>query len=275
MPGWLSNISERSRRVDRPEGSLKHGQTVYVVLDQRRSPDQCRSLLSLSGKRDFIALFAGTPLSPLLEASPWLLDIEVGSEAWHFAKMLCQQRLGWVCQPLPNETLYSTADCLQALFMLDDPHGGKSLINLQQPAAWIALLASAPASIYSHWLNSLHQVATPTPQGQWLVWQTNAPFSATSERWQLSAAMEAALKESQQAWWLSDTTKIPLEELPRNWLERLKKCSGCGIKRGRDLMRLLAAIQHADESIWMQHEDILHDQRLTTKQRVSAMVSLA
>lgn len=274
MPGWLSNISERSRQVECLEGHFKHGQTAYVLLDQRHAVEQCRSLLSLTGKRDFVVLFAGTPLSPLLEASPWLLDLEVGSEAWRYAQTLCQQRLGWVCQGRADQTLLSIANHLGALFVLDDPHGGKSLINLQQPAVYTALLASASNSIYPHWLSPLAQVATPTPQGQWLMWQVKEPTSTTPERWQLTTEMEEALKESQQAWWLSNTTTTPFEELPRNWLERLKKCAGCGIKRGRDLMRLLAVIQHADESMWKQLEDILHDQRLTTAQRVSAMESL-
>lgn len=274
MPGWLSNISERSRQVECLEGHFKHGQTAYVLLDQRHAVEQCRSLLSLTGKRDFVVLFAGTPLSPLLEASPWLLDLEVGSEAWRYAQTLCQQRLGWVCQGRADQTLLSIANHLGALFVLDDPHGGKSLINLQQPAVYTALLASASNSIYPHWLSPLAQVATPTPQGQWLMWQVKEPTSTTPERCQLTTEMEEALKESQQAWWLSNTTTTPLEELPRNWLERLKKCAGCGIKRGRDLMRLLVVIQHADESMWKQLEDILHDQRLTTAQRVSAMESL-
>ncbi|BBI63348.1 hypothetical protein HSBAA_46540 [Vreelandella sulfidaeris] len=52
---------------------------------------------------------------PLLEAGPWLLDIEVGSEAWHCAEKLCQQRLGWVCQPPADQNLQSIADHLRAL----------------------------------------------------------------------------------------------------------------------------------------------------------------
>lgn len=274
MSGWLNQLAERCRPVDNLS-EMEKGQRGFVVLDQRRSPEQCRPLLDMPGKHDFITLFAGTALSSLNDASPWLFEIDTDSEAWRYAQSLCQQRLGWVCQPQADQSLQSSADHLRPLFVMDDPHGGKSLVNLQQPAAWIALLASAPASIYSHWLTPLHQVATPTPQGQWLVWQANVPSSSTPERWQLSAEMETALNESQQAWWLSNATTTPLEELPSNWLERLKKCAECGIKRGRDLMRLLAAIQHADESMWKQLEDILHDQRLTTKQRVSAMESLA
>ena len=85
MPGWLNQLAKRCRAADNLS-EMVTGQRGLVVLDQRRSPEQCRPLLSLAGKRDFVTLFAGTPLSPLLEAGPWLLDIEVGSEAWHCAE---------------------------------------------------------------------------------------------------------------------------------------------------------------------------------------------
>lgn len=269
MPGWLSNISERSCRVDRLEESLKHAQTVYVVLDQRRSPEQCRSLLSLSGKRDFLGLFAGTPLSPLLEASPWLLDIDVGSEAWRYAEKLCQQRLGWVCQPQVEQTLQTVANHLRSLFVMDDSHGGKSLINLQQPAVWTALLASAPANTYSHWSSPLNRLATSTPQGQWLIWQAEEPTSPAPDHWQLTADMEAALKESQQAWWMSEHTKEMLSTLPDQWIKRISKCTQYGITKGRHLARLLPAIQQADEGSWQRIEDTLSVPRLSAKQRMA------
>lgn len=268
MPGWLSLLEERCDPADNLAGMVT-GQRGFVVLDQRRSPEQCRPLLSLTGKRDFVTLFAGTPLSPLLDSSPWLLDIEVGSEAWHYAEKLCQQRLGWVCQPQAEQTLQTVANHLRPLFVMDDPHGGKSLVNLQQPAAWIALLASAPASIYSHWLTPLHQVATPTPQGQWSIWQADAPTSPAPDRWQITADMESALNESQQAWWLSEHTKEMLSTLPDQWVKRISKCTQYGITKGRHLARLLPAIQQADEDSWQRIEDTLSVPRLSAKQRMT------
>lgn len=268
MPGWLNQLAERGCAADNLS-EIVTGQRGFVVLDQRRSPEQCRPLLSLTGKRDFVTLFAGTPLSPLLDASPWLLDIEVGSEAWHCAEKLCQQRLGWVCQPQADQALHSIADHLRALFVLDDPHGGKSLINLQQPAAWTALLASAPASVYSHWLSPLNRVAITTPQGLWSIWKADTPTSPAPDRWQLTADMEAALKESQQAWWLSEHTKEMLSTLPDQWIKRISKCTQYGITKGRHLARLLPAIQQADEDSWQRIEDTLSVPRLTAKQRVT------
>ncbi|MCW4152598.1 DUF4123 domain-containing protein [Halomonas sp. 18H] len=268
MSSWLNQLAERCYPADNLAGMVT-GQRGFVVLDQRHSPEQGRPLLSLPGKRDFATLFAGTSLSPLLEASPWLLDVEVGSEAWHYAEKLCQQRLGWVCQPPADQTLQSIADHLRALFVMDDPHGGKSLINLQQPAAWTALLASAPASVYSHWLNPLGQVATPTPQGQWSIWQADAPASPAPERWQLTADMEAALNESQQAWWLSEHTEEKLSTLPDQWVKRISKCAQYGITKGRHLARLLPAIQQADEGSWHRIEYTLSVPRLSAKQRMT------
>jgi hypothetical protein len=268
MPGWLNQLTERCRLADNLS-ELADGRRGFVVLDQRRSPEQCRPVLGLPGKRDFVTLFAGTPLSPLLEASPWLLDIEVGSQAWHYAEKLCQQRLGWVLRPQTEQTLQTVANHLRPLFVMDDSHGGKSLINLQQPAVLTALLASAPASVYSHWLNPLDRVATPTPQGQWFIWQADAPTSPAPEQWQLTANIEAALKESQHAWWLSEHTKEMLSTLPDQWVKRISKCTQYGITKGRHLARLLPAIQQADEDSWQRIEDTLSVPRLSAKQRMT------
>lgn len=272
MPGWLNQLAERCRAADKLS-EMVTGQRGFVVLDQRRSPEQCRPLLSLPGKRDFITLFAGTPLSPLLEASPWLLDVEVGSEAWHCAEKLCQQRLGWICQPAADQALHSIADHLRPLFVLDDPHGGKSLINLQQPAVWTALLASAPASVYSHWLIPLDRVAIPTPQGQWSIWQADAPTSPAPERWQLTADMEAALEESQQAWWLSRMTKIPLASLPDTWLARMVAAMQAGISRSDHLKRLLPIITDEGDTLNVQIDDILNNS-LPSRQKVQQLERL-
>lgn len=269
MSGWLNQLEERCRLEASLSASLSADQIGYVVLDQRRSTDQCRSLLDQPGRRDFITLFAGTSLSRLNDASPWLLEIEVGSDAWQCAETLCQQRLGWMCQPPAAQTLQTVANHLRPLFVMDDPHGGQSLINLQQPAVWTALLASAPANIYSHWLSPLSQVATPSPQGQWFIWQADEPTSPAPERWQLTAEMEAALKESQQAWWLSEHTEENLATLPDQWVKRLGKCAQYDITKGRHLARLLPAIRQADKESWHRIEHILRNPKLSAKQRIT------
>ncbi|WP_386079389.1 DUF4123 domain-containing protein [Vreelandella sp. F11] len=272
MSGWLNQLAERCRPVDNLS-EMEKGQRGFVVLDQRRSPEQCRPFLDIPGKHDFITLFAGTALSSLNDASPWLFELDTDSEAWRYAQSLCQQRLGWVFQPQADQSLQSSADHLRPLFVMDDPHGGKSLVNFQQPAAWIALLASAPASIYSHWLPPLHQVATPTPQGQWLVWQANVPSSSTPERWQLSAEMETALNESQQAWWLSRMTKTPLASLPNAWLARMKTAMQAGISRSDHLKRLLPIITDEGERLHIQIDDILNTP-LSSRQKVQQLERL-
>ncbi|RRR30428.1 DUF4123 domain-containing protein, partial [Schaalia georgiae] len=92
MSRWLSQLAERTRHAQTLTGNLTAGQTAYMVLDQRRAPEQSRTLLACEGKRDFTSLFAGTALSPLLGASPWLLELSVGSAAWRHAQTLCHQR---------------------------------------------------------------------------------------------------------------------------------------------------------------------------------------
>ena len=273
MSGWLSQLAERSKSVDSLAG-LAVDKCVYVVLDQRRAPEQCRSILGLTGQQEFMTLFAGTPLSPLLEASPWLVEIDAGSEAWHYAETLCQKRLGWVCLPRSGQTLQSLADHLRSLFVLADSHGGKSLINLQQPAAWMALLASAPLSVYDHWMSPFQLVATPTPQGQWLVWQAQTEMSNASDEAHLTNKMEAALKESQQAWWLSEHSSEDLATLPYQWMERLSICVNTGITKGRYLIRLLPIIQQADEVGWQRVEQLLSESRLVGIQRIKAVEKL-
>ncbi|RUR55864.1 DUF4123 domain-containing protein [Vreelandella populi] len=257
MSGWLSQLAERSKSVDSLAG-LAVGKCAYAVLDQRRAPEQCRSILGLTGQQEFMTLFAGTSLSPLLEASPWLVEIDAGSEAWHYAEALCQKRLGWVCLPSAGQTLQSLADHLRLLFVLADPHGGKSLINLQQPAAWMALLASAPLSVYDHWLSLFQLVATPTPQGQWLVWQAGAETSNTSDEGHLTNEMEAALKESQQAWWLSRMTNMPIGCVRTPWLNKLKVLMEAGITRSDHLKRLLPIMTSEREVLGTQIKEALN-----------------
>ncbi|KPQ23759.1 MAG: protein of unknown function containing DUF4123 domain [Halomonas sp. HL-48] len=272
MSGWLNQLTERCYPADNLSGRVT-GQRGFVVLDQRRAPEQCWPLLDMPGKYNFITLFAGTTLAPLNDASPWLFEIEPSSDAWHYAEKLCQQRLGWVCQPQTDQCLQSFADHLRALFVLNDSLGGKSLINLQQPAVWTALLASAPVSVYSHWLSPLHQVATPTPQGQWLIWQADKPTSLASDRWQLNPEMEAALHESQQAWWLSRMTKTPLASLPNTWLARMVAAMQAGISRSDHLKRLLPIITDEGGKLNVQINDILNTS-LPSRQKVQQLERL-
>lgn len=269
MPGWLNGIAERSQVIDNLP-ALTTGKHGFFVLNQRRSPEQCRSILGLSGTQDFLTLFAGTALSPLLEASPWLLQIDQGSEAWHYAEALCQKRLGWVCLPASDQTLQSLADHLRPLFVLADPHGGKSLINLQQPAAWMALLASAPLSVYDHWMSTFQLVATPTPQGQWLVWQAQTETSNASDEGRLTNEMEAALKESQQAWWLSRMTNMPVSHVRASWLIKMKIIMEAGITRSDHLKRLLPVITGECEALSTQIEDVLN-KSIPSRQKVQQL----
>lgn len=269
MSGWLSQLAERSNGVDSLAG-LVADKSGYVVLDQRRAPEQCRSILGLTGQQEFMTLFAGTPLSQLLEASPWLVEIDVGSEAWHYAEALCQKRLGWVCLPSAGQTLQSLADHLRLLFVLADPHGGKSLINLQQPAAWMALLASAPLSIYNHWLSPFQLVATPTPQGQWLVWQAQTETFSASYEEHLTNKMEVALKESQQAWWLSRMTNRPFSDVRASWLIKMKILMEAGITRSDHLKRLLPVIAGECEAFSTQIEGVLN-KPIPSRQKVQQL----
>lgn len=269
MSGWLSQLAERSKSVDNLAG-LAVGKCAYAVLDQRRAPEQCRSILGLTGQQEFMSLFAGTSLSPLLEASPWLVEIDAGSEAWHYAEALSQKRLGWVCLPRSGQTLQSLADYLRPLFVLADPHGGKSLINLQQPAAWMALLASSPLSVYDYWMSTFQLVATPTPQGQWLVWQAQTETSNASDEGHLTNEMEAALKESQQAWWLSRMTNMPVSHVRASWLIKMKIIMEAGITRSDHLKRLLPVITGDCEALSTQIEDVLNNS-IPSRQKVQQL----
>lgn len=269
MSGWLNQLAERSRNAE----SLSNRATVkrgYVLLDQRRAPEQCRAILGRDGQQDFLTLFAGTPLSPLIEASPWLVEVDVGSSAWHDAEALCQKRLGWLCLPQPDQTLQSLADHLRLLFVLADPHGGKSLINLQQPAVWMALLASAPTSVYEHVMSPFQLVATSTPQGQWLVWQARTETSSTHDAGHLTNEMEAALKESQQVWWLSRMTNRPFNDVRASWLKKMDMLMGAGITRSDHLKRLLRVVTGESEVLGTQIEDVLN-KPIPSRQKVQQL----
>lgn len=273
MSGWLSQLAERTRNAETLTSSLTASQAAYMVFDRRHAPEQSRTLLSCEGKRDFTSLFAGTSLSALMDASPWLLELSVGSAAWRYAQTLCHQRLGWMCQPAADQTLLSLANYLQTLFVLEDSRGGKTLINLQQPTVWSALLASAPATCYAQCTALLGQIATPTPQGQWLIWQSVTSDEPATPTWTLTADMEAALKESQQAWWLSRMTETPLTSLPTVWLARLKTMVHAGISRSDHLKRLLPLMTDESDRLHAPLDNILNT-HLPSRQKVQQLERL-
>ncbi|MGR2740813.1 DUF4123 domain-containing protein [Billgrantia sp. Q4P2] len=242
MPGWLTRIGERSQRVDTLASGFAAHRSAYLVLDQRRAPERCAALVGQPGWHDFLTLFAGTPLAPLLEASPWLIELRMGSQAWQAATALCQeQRIGWAFQPAQDARLDGLADHLRQLFVLDDPHGGQSLVNVQDPTAWTAMLAAGSATAYAQLIGPLGKVVTPTPLPHWQAWQP-AEATGDAEALSLSHELEQALKESPRAWWLSRATDTPLQALPPEWLVRLGRLEAVGIKQAHHLQRLLPLI---------------------------------
>lgn len=243
MPGWLTRIGERSQRVDTLASGFAAHRPAYLVLDQRRAPERCAALVGQPGWHDYLTLFAGTSLAPLLEASPWLIELSIGSQAWQAAAALCQeQRIGWAFQSAQDARLDDLADHLRRLFVLDDPHGGQSLVNLQDPAAWTALLAASSDTAYAQLIGPLGQVVTPMPLPHWQAWQfIEAPGDAEAPP--LTHELEQALKEIPRAWWLSRATETPLSALPSAWLERLGRLEAAGIKQAHYHQRLLPRVQ--------------------------------
>ncbi|MFY0989245.1 DUF4123 domain-containing protein [Halomonas sp. C05BenzN] len=271
MPGWLTRIGERSRRVDAVAAGFEAQHPVYVVLDQRRDSERCAALVGQPGWHDFLTLFAGTPLAPLIEASPWLLELTLGSEAWQAAEALCrEQRIGWAFQPTQGARLDALADHMRRLFVLDDPLGGQSLVNVQDPTACTALLAAGSDTAYAHCIGPLGRVSTPTPQGHWQAWQP-AAHQGDAKAPPLTHELERALKEIQRAWWLSQATDLPLQELPDEWLERLTQLAEADIAGWRDRKRLLPLVRHADAAMWRQAQAILFDTSLTVRQKISEL----
>lgn len=273
MPGWLTRIGERSQRVDTLAGGFAAHRSAYLVLDQRRAPERCAALVGKPGWHDYLTLFAGTPLDPLIEASPWLVELKLGSEAWQAAAALCQeQRFGWAFQPAQDARLDDLADHLRRLFVLDDPHGGQSLVNLQDAAAWTALLAAASDTAYAQLVAPLGQVVTPTPLSHWQAWQP-VEAAGEAEALSLSHKLEQALKESPRAWWLSRAIDTPLQALPPEWLVRLGRLEAVGIKQAHHLQRLLPLICQDSEYFSQPIEQELHADRPARK-KVQVLESL-
>lgn len=273
MSGWLTRIGERSQRVEALSGCFAAQRPAYLVLDQRRAPERCAALVGQPGWHDFLTLFAGTSLAPLIEASPWLVELKLGSQAWQAAAALCQeQRCGWAFQPAQDARLDDLADHLRRLFVLDDPHGGQSLVNLQDPTAWTALLAAGSDTAYAQLIGPLGQVVTPTPLPHWQAWQP-AEATGDAEALSLSHELEQALKESPRAWWLSSATETPLQELPEAWLQRLGRLKTEGIKQAHHLQRLLPLICQESEHFSQPVEQGLRAD-LPTRKKVQVLESL-
>lgn len=275
MSGWLSRLPERTRGSGELAAWVDPRRPAYLVLDPRRAPEACAALVGQPGWRDYLTLFAGTPLAPLLEASPWLVELEVGSEAWQALDALCTgERRGWAFQPAHATPLNDLADHLRRFFVLDDPHGGQSLVNIQDPAAWTALLAAGSDTAYAQFSGPLGQVVTPTPQRHWLAWQP-ADSPGNADALPLTQELELALKESARAWWLSQATETPLPALPPEWLERLIRLATGGITHGRDKTRLLPLICQASDATWRDAQAILVDPSLTAVQKIGELERLS
>lgn len=278
MPEWLNRLAERGASVENLDAWRAPDRPCYVILDQHRAPVVSRQVLYAEGYRECQPLFAGTSLEPLMEDSPWCLIVAPGSVAWRLATTLCaEQRLGWVCQPPSGSPADVVLDVMQPRFILQDSHGGRSLVNLQDPAVWTALLGSVGDSALAAWLSPLGRVATPTPQGSWWGWCDVPP--ADTLPLVMSVRMEQAMRQSPRAWWLSQATRTPLPTLPPLWLERLLRLIEAGISKPRHLERLLPPITQepipGEEDWWMRPatQDTLH-MALPPSQKVDALARL-
>ncbi|CBV42811.1 DUF4123 domain-containing protein [Halomonas elongata] len=253
MSGWLARLPERARVSGEPEAWLAPDRPIMLVLDQRRATEACRELLGHEGTQEHVPLFAATPLSPLLEASPWCVRLEADSDAWRVGEALCRERrLGWCCQPSSTVTFSDLVEHLRGLFVWADPQGGQSLINLQDPVALTALLGSAELVMLARMLAPLGELSTPTPQGHWQVWQSIESREAPDTPLRLTPDMEAALKVAPQAWFLAERLGVRLDEVDATCLEGLAMLNRHGITRARHLESLLPYVQRAE---WREREE--------------------
>ncbi|MCK2184374.1 DUF4123 domain-containing protein [Halomonas getboli] len=253
MPGWLARLPERAYLSGEPEAWLSPERSLVMVLDQRRASEASGALLGHEGIHEHVPLFAATPLAPLQEAGPWAVLLEPGSDAWCVGEALCRERrLGWCCQPLPTTDIAELIAHLQDLFVWADPHGGQSLVNLQDPAALTALLASAEPAALAQILSPLGELAIPTPTGHWQAWKRLEAADALDAPPRLTPDMEAALKAAPQAWFLAERLGGRLDEVDAAWLEGLAVLNRHGITRARHLESLLPYVQ---QTAWRESEE--------------------
>ena len=145
-------------------------------------------------------------------------------------------------------------------------------MNLQDAAAWTALLAASSDTAHAQLIGPLGQVITPTPLTHWQRWQP-AVERNEAEAPALTEALEQALKESPRAWWLSRATETPLSALTPAWLERLGRLDTAGIKQAHYLKRLLPLICQESESFSPSVEQELRAD-LPMRKKVQALESL-
>jgi hypothetical protein len=252
MPEWLARLPERTLLSGEPDAWLSDKRPLVMVLDQRRASEASRALLGHEGIHEHVPLFAATPLAPLQEAGPWAVRLEAGSDAWRAGEVLCRERrLGWCCQPLPTTDAADLIAHLRKLFVWADPHGGQSLVNVQDPVALTSLLASAESAMLAQVLAPLGELSTPTPSGHWQVWKRCEAVEGLDTPPRLTPDMEAALKAAPQAWFLAERLGVRLDEIDAAWLDGLAMLKRHGITRARHLDSLLPFVQRAQ---WRESE---------------------
>ncbi|ABI56493.1 DUF4123 domain-containing protein [Alkalilimnicola ehrlichii MLHE-1] len=235
---WLTRIGERSHTVEGP-GDGADGEWVGLIIDPHRIPEEALALYTLDGATDIVPLFAGTELRSLSAYGPWAARLTPGSPAFEQAEMLCRElALGWMCRP-PGGALEPFVEQMQRLAVMDDADGGQSLVQVQQPEAWTALLASAPRTHFDLWLQVLGPVYTPTPTAGWRCWVGAEPRGPTSPPF-LDHNQCRALDDAPLAWWLGQDLGIPLEAVPPDMLEQLRTLREAGIHLPDEWRRRLA-----------------------------------
>ncbi|WP_231363102.1 DUF4123 domain-containing protein [Thioalkalivibrio sp. ALR17-21] len=237
MHEWLTRVGERGHTVETPGEDGKTGR-FGIIIDQRRAPEEARALYALDGADGIIPLFAGTALDALAAHGPWVGWLGVDSPALKQAESICRKRgLGWMWLP-PGDATEPCLELLQRLSVLDDAGGGQSLVQLQRPEAWSALLAVAPSMQFDHWLHVLGAVYTPTPTGGWRCWTGNEPREAERAA-VLDGEQCQALDDAPLAWWLGRELGIALEDVPPQRLEQLRRLREAGIHQPREWRRRL------------------------------------
>ena len=244
MHAWLTRVGERGQAVQRPRNAGK-AERFGAIIDQRRAPEETRALYALDGADGITPLFAGTALDALAAHDPWVGWLAVDSPALEKAESLCRERgLGWMWLP-PGGAMAPSLELLQRLSVLDDAGGGQSLVQLQRPEAWSALLAVASSSQFDHWLHILGAVYTPTPTGGWHCWTGSEPHVAECAA-MLDSEQCQALDDAPLAWWLGRELGIPLEDVPAQRLEQLRRLREAGIRQPREWRRRLPDSASAD-----------------------------